>query len=261
MFTAKTIRVAILLMVLAAVAGKTWKDRVDTRSWKYEIHLVVYPINGDGSEVSRQYIAALTPERFGDLEPFFREQAARYGVHLRFDQAPVNVRLAPEVSELPPSPPQSGNPLSVAMWSLQLRWWAWRHGDYQTGPGQIRMFVLYHDPSRNPVLPHSLGLQKGLIGVVNAFAVPRMEAQNEVVIAHEFLHTLGAADRYDPATLMPAYPDGYADPAQQPRYPQAQAEIMGGRIPVSDTGARMPAGLRETVIGETTAREILWRDR
>lgn len=146
----------------------------------------------------------------------------------------------------------------MAFWSLKLRYWAWKHGDYKTGPGQIRMFVLYHDPALNPRLAHSLGLEKGLIGVVNAFAAPEMDGQNAFVIAHEFLHTVGAQDRYDLATTLPLFPDGYADPDRRPRYPQTLAEIMGGRIPRSETDAVMPDSLRQTVIGARTAAEIGW---
>ena len=46
------------------------------------------------------------------------------------------------------------------------------------------MFVLYHDPALTPQVPHSLGLTKGLIGVVYAFATPDMDGENAVVIAH-----------------------------------------------------------------------------
>jgi len=51
-------------------------------------------------------------------------------------------------------------------------------------PEDIRIFVLYHDPALTPVVPHSLGLAKGLIGVVYAFAAPEMTGENAVVIAH-----------------------------------------------------------------------------
>ena len=82
------------------------------------------------------------------------------------------------------------------------------------------MFVLYHDPAVTPTVPHSLGLTKGFIGVVYAFAAPVMNGENNVVIAHELLHTVGATDKYDPANDAPRFPDGYGDPDQRPLYPQ-----------------------------------------
>lgn len=254
----KNIRIFLLLMALLIVGIGAWRDKAQATAWKYSLNLVVYPINGDGSEASARYIAGLTPERFDALPAFFSAQADRYDVHLAYDQSPVRVQVAPEVRERPPTPPENGNPLSVAFWSLKLRYWVWKHGDYKTGPGQIRMFVLYHDPALNPRLAHSLGLEKGLIGVVNAFAAPEMDGQNAFVIAHEFLHTVGAQDRYDLATTLPLFPDGYADPDRRPRYPQTLAEIMGGRIPRSETDAVMPDSLRQTVIGARTAAEIGW---
>jgi len=48
---------------------------------------------------------------------------------------------------------------------------------------------------------------------------------------------------------LPTYPNGYADPEQQPLYPQTKAELMGGRIPVSDSEAVMPGSLRQAVVG------------
>jgi hypothetical protein len=122
----------------------------------------------------------------------------------------------------------------------------------------VRVFVLYHDPDRVTRLSHSLGLQKGLIGVVNAFASEKQAAQNDVVIAHELLHTLGATDKYDPRTNQPVFPDGYADPQRQPALPQEYAEIMAGRVPVTADRAEMPDGLDAVLIGAKTAREINW---
>ncbi|MEM7251210.1 MAG: hypothetical protein AAF493_07305, partial [Pseudomonadota bacterium] len=106
---------------------------------------------------------------------------------------------------------------------------------------------------------HSSGLQKGQIGIVHAFASKGMHKSNLVVATHELLHTLGATDKYDPATNLPQFPDGFADPSRQPRFPQRHAELMGGRIPISDTEATIPKSLRTVMIGPKTAAEINWR--
>ena len=116
----------------------------------------------------------------------------------------------------------------------------------------------YHDPNLTPRVAHSLGLQKGLIGVVNAFAARDMNAENNVIIAHELLHTVGATDKYDPATNQPRFPEGYGDPEQTPLLPQQYAEVMAGRIAVSKTEAVTPHTLGSVLIGSTTAQEIGW---
>jgi hypothetical protein len=72
------------------------------------------------------------------------------------------------------------------------------------------------------------------------------------------MHTLGATDRYEPGTNRPLYPEGFADPDAVPLYPQSRAEIMAGRIPVSETAAEIPTGMHEVMIGTKTAREINW---
>jgi hypothetical protein len=122
------------------------------------------------------------------------------------------------------------------------------------------MFVLYHDPERVTSVAHSLGLQKGLIGVVNAFASEGQQAQNNVIIAHELLHTVGVTDKYDTRSggNMPAYLGGFAEPDKDPVLPQDYAEIMAGRIPLSESEAEIPESLDQVLVGTATAREINW---
>ena len=66
----------------------------------------------------------------------------------------------------------------------------------------VRIFVRYHRPDFAVTLENSIGLQKGMVGIVNAYVSRRRAGANNVIIAHELLHTLGATDKYDPATLM-----------------------------------------------------------
>jgi hypothetical protein len=97
-----------------------------------------------------------------------------------------------------------------------------------------------------------------LIGVVHAFATRSMAGSNNIVIAHELMHTLGATDKYDLSTGAPLYPGGFAQPDRQPRYPQPSAEIMAGRRAVSATDFDMPSSLKDVVVGPATADEIRW---
>ena len=139
-----------------------------------------------------------------------------------------------------------------------MRFWAKSiESDY--GPSSdVQIFVLYHDPEENPKLAHSLGLQKGLVGVVHAYAGWRETGSNNMVIAHELLHTVGASDKYDIQSLQPIYPIGYAEPDKEPLLPQEFADLMAGRIPLSENQADRPRSLDYVVIGEATAREIRW---
>lgn len=252
----RSLRIGLLLIVLVAVAGDAWLTRLRTTDWSESLWVSVYPINADGSPATASYIATLDNTRFAAVEDFFASEAQRYGVA---QSRPMQLRLAPEVRELPPAPPPNGQRLAVMAWSLKMRYWAWRiQREYGGPPSNIQVFVQYFDPQRTERVAHSLGLEKGLIGVVNAFASPRMTRQNNVVIAHELLHTVGASDKYDPASGRPVHPQGYAEPDLEPLHPQRFAEIMGGRIPVSEHTAEIPGSLRDTLIGPETAAEINW---
>ena len=110
------------------------------------------------------------------------------------------------------------------------------------------------------MLENSVGLQKGMVGVVNGFASRRHRGTNNVIIAHEFLHTLGATDKYSPVSGHPLGPDGIAEPERKPLYPQRFAEIMGGRIALAEDDSVIPRNLGFAVIGPLTAREIRLTD-
>lgn len=252
----KTIRLTLLLLVLVIVAGRTWLERVQSQSWKNPLWVGIYPLNADGSPAAERYIAALSPQTFASLETFFEREAHRFGVTL---DEPVHIELYPQGTQLPPQLPPNPGFFTVAAWSLKMRWFA-AHATKVPGRTRprIRVFVLYHDPSSLASVPDSHGLQKGLVGVVHAFAVSGMAGSNNIVIAHELLHTLGATDKYDFANGAPLYPQGFAAPDQEPRYPQANAEIMAGRRALSATDFEMPLDLRDVVVGPLTANEIRW---
>jgi hypothetical protein len=251
----KTIRVAVLLLILLMVAMTTWLDQYRSTRWRVPLFVAIYPIAADASPVTRRYLDALDAGQFKDIDAFFAREAARY--HLPAAE-PVRSRLQPELAVLPPQRTPGAGVLSTMLWSLKLRYWAWNVSRHAREPEDVRIFVLYHDPALTPTMPHSLGLTKGLIGVVYAFADPLMSGPNNVVIAHELLHTVGATDKYDPATDAPRFPDGYADPRQQPLYPQKYAELMAGRRLLAPDRWRQPASLDEVVVGPATALEIRW---
>jgi hypothetical protein len=249
------LRVGILLVVLLLVAVKTCQDRYLSTRWHAPLYVAIYPIAADDSPVTRAYLAALDAERFKPIDRFFTREAERY--HLDTSE-PIRTRLRTELQDRPPSRAADAGLLATALWSLRLRYWAWRVSGHVHEPEDIRMFVLYHDPALTPTVPHSLGLTKGLIGVVYGFAAPQMNGENNVVIAHELLHTVGATDKYNFVDDAPRFPDGYGDPAQKPLYPQPTAELMAGRRMLAPDKWQQAVSLDEVVVGPATAVEIRW---
>lgn len=252
----KFARILVLLMIFATVAQTAWLSQSRAAAWNDTLHVGIYPIAADASEKTRDYIGKLAPRTFAPVEAFFDEEASRHGLNLL---RPVSLALAVPLQSQPPAPPRDANTLQSILWSLQMRWWAWRHDAINGPKPAVRLFVLFHDPATTPRIAHSVGLARGMLGVIHAFATPAAAGSNNVVIAHELLHTLGATDKYDPATNLPQHPDGYAEPERQPLYPQAYAEVMGGRIPVTSDAAEIPASLDRVLVGPATAHEIGWR--
>lgn len=252
----RNFRVLILLCVLFFVALSTWQARESTTSWQDPLWVVVYPVKGDHSEVTERYINQLDDSSFESIETFMSEQAEKYDLSLK---RPVVVKLGPQIDELPPKPSNQTDIFSIMWWSLEIRYWASRIADKFSGPpSDIKMFVIYYDVNTTKSLDHSLGLQKGLLGVVNAYATNKVTEYNNVVITHELLHTVGATDKYDYATGQPVFPHGYAEPGLDPLYPQTMAEVMSGKIPESDSSFEHPSSLQDVLIGELTASEIRW---
>ena len=250
----KAIRITVLLLILFFVSVSTWLTQSRSTDWNNSLWVKIYPVNGDGSDVSDRYIDSLTTDSFEPIESFVAREIRKYGHSLA---RPVRVELGEKITEQPPTFGDSPNALDVMLWSLKLRWWAGSAAGPQDDPDpDVRIFVRYHAPDDHFVLENSVGMQKGMVGIVNAYAGKRQAGTNNVVIAHEFLHTLGATDKYDPANGMPDFPLGFAEPGKEPRFPQRYAEIMGGRIAVSATDAIVPKNLKFVTIGAQTAEEI-----
>lgn len=251
----KALRILVLLGILITVAGTTLVGRWQAQSWDRPQVVTLYPIDAGGDPGTAAYLDRLDEQAFADLAPFFAREAQRFGLPLA---QPVRVVLGRRVQVLPPAVPRERGVLAAISWSLRMRWWTWRQTPPSSPRPDVRLFLLYHPADFNGALPHSTGLEKGRLGVVHLFASRAQQGSNQVVIAHEALHTFGATDKYDPFTLAPAHPDGYAEPDRSPLLPQAQAELMAGRIPVREGEVRMPVDLSQVVIGERTASEVGW---
>ncbi len=250
----RILRISILLLILATVAQQTFLETADL-DWKDNFYVAVYPLNADGSDEVADYIKTLARDDFELMAEYFAKEGVRYNLGMR---RPVEVQLGEVVTEIPPAPPSDGSILSAMLWSLKFRLFAFNNSPKVNVKPDIRLYLLYHNPITSPALTHSTALNKGRIGRVNLFGEKSYTKQNLVILAHELLHTLTATDKYDLETTLPIYPDGFAEPEKSPRYPQDFAELMGGRVPISENKADIPKSLAQTLIGEKTAREIGW---
>ncbi len=252
----KFFRITILMFVLLAVTIGYFND-AKQRGWEQSLWVTIYPVNGEShtstNDKNQKYIDGLGVQDFTSIAKFIADHARHWKVNI---EAPVVINLGPEIKTLPPELKENSL-LNNALYSLQLRYWAWRNSDNDQLE-DIQIFVVYFDSESHSVLPHSLGLEKGKIGLVNAFSSKRYQGSNNFIIAHELLHTLGARDKYDLATNQPLFPAGFANPNQEPLFPQSYAEIMGGRIPLSRTRSEIPSSLNNVTVGILTATEIGW---
>jgi len=253
----KQIRIALLLIILVLVIHHQFNDKARVASWANPLFIAVYPVNADGSDLSRRYIERLAERDFEPIERFIEREGARYGLEL---ERPVYMQLGNPVRNSPPAPPIGGNFFQRASWIAKMRWWRWRFDNQGMDPDVI-VLARYFEPAANTRLPHSTGVEQIRIAIANLFASQSMRGENLVVLAHEILHTIGATDKYDLASGLPIYPDGFAQPELKPLFPQRIAEIMAGRIPVAESSARQAQSLQQVVIGPRTAAEIGWDSR
>jgi hypothetical protein len=252
----KRLRVAVLLYVLLFVAAAQFFTARNATDWDAPLWVDIYAVAGDESAGTRRFIESLSATEFADAEAFFAREAKRYGVAL---ERPFKLRMVGEYADGLPQLAADAGPFDVLLWSLRMRWLATRLRWYGEPSGDIVVFAVFNESTHGVALDRSTALDKGLIAVANLFADRGARATNQIVLAHELLHTLRATDKYSLASNAPSYPDGYAAPNARPLLPQSKAELMAGRIPLDDQRAEIPRDLGAVVIGEATAREIGWQ--
>lgn len=250
-----TVRVTVLLIAMLSLGFVSLTQLLFTRNWNQTLQVTVFPISADGHLSTAAYISSLSDDTFSIIDRWAEREGQRHGLNL---QQPFEVKLGEQIKDLPPSWPENDNPITVLFWGLRFRWWAYRNTpDDGGGLTRIRMFVMYHSGEGDQPLSHSLGLQKGLLGLVHAYSLHEQTDQNNVVIAHEMLHTVGAIDKYSEYG-SPQYPYGFANPVREPLFPQRYAEIMAGRIPTANGSSYMAKSLRSAQVNQYTANEINW---
>jgi hypothetical protein len=254
----KRFRIAILLYVLLFVALGQFLTSIRSTDWNDSLWVDVYLVNGGSAPSVDAYLDSLTPTAFNTVEQFFSDQSNAYGIGLT---KPFRIQIAAQLEDALPSIPEDGGFLATIVWSLRMRWFVTRlHWQSDRPTPDITLFAIYHDGDSGISLDRSTALRKGMIAVANLFGSSDFRGSNQMILAHEILHTLGATDKYDRATNLPSFPAGFAEPGRKPLYPQSHAELMAGRVPVRADEAKVPRSLNAVVIGEVTAQEIGWRD-
>ena len=252
----KATRIILLLVIFAVIAFYTKTQRLKSQAWARPLQVVIYPMNSSKSPELEKYISQLDSATFSDIDRFFQTEAEHYGLSI---VQPTQTLLGPTIEQLPPvAPKPSASYAEVIWWGLKFRYWSYTNTpDNNSNLHRIRVFLHYHEVEENKQLQHSLGLQKGLLAIVHAFAAKSQEQKNNIIIAHELLHTVAATDKYD-NNKQAIFPHGYAEPDKSPLFPQTLAEIMAVTIPASETDSVMAESLTQCVIGDKTAEEINW---
>jgi hypothetical protein len=250
----RNFRYLILLLALLALAGNGLYDYLRLRNWDKPFVVRLYLNNGDGRKVTDDYLATLTADDFSEIAGFLNSESKKYG----FSNDAILVQLSANRVASLKQPPAEVNVLNNIFWSLSFRSWSalYLYRNEEKTP-DVALFLSYFDPAVTRKLNYSVGLQGGRLGLINLFAEHSYRGSNNVVIAHEMLHTFGATDKYDQDN-NPLFPMGYAEPSRVPTLPQERAEIMGGRIPLTSHLSVIPKSLAEVIVGRYTAVEIHW---
>jgi hypothetical protein len=249
-------RIAVLLYILLFVALGQYLTARRSTDWNDSLWVDVYPVNGSGSEATQRFIDSLPADAFVAVEQFFDEQIRDHGIAL---ELPFRIRLADQLGDALPPIPDDGSFLSTVLWSLRMRWFVTRlHWASDQPTPDITLFAIYQDGDLGSTIDRSTALRKGMIVIANLFGEQSARGSNQMIVAHELLHTVGATDKYDRTSNLPSFPAGFADPDRSPAYPQSRAELMAGRIPINPDTAAVPQSLNEVTIGPLTASEIGW---
>lgn len=252
----KLIRIFILLVVLASVWATYQMQKNVARDWQGVVSIRVIPIVADDKANTLAFVSKLKLRDFEEVGRYLKANAKRYERDLSNS---FDISLEPALNAIPPTIPKANaGAIERVLWSLKLRWWAWRHAPSNHSDDHIRLYVLYQTPEKGVLLPHSTGLQNGLLGLIHARAEPQNRRFHNVILTHELLHIFGASDKYDLATGQPIFPEGYENPDRRPSLPQQYAEIMGRAIPISEAKHDVATRLGQTRVGKFTAMEIGW---
>ena len=148
----RTFRLLALLAVAAALGLFYLTRDTGPPVWERPLKVVVYPENADGSAAAQAYIAALSPERFEEVEAWLAGQASRYELAL---EKPFVFELAERI-EGAPGAPDYQSLWTHLQWGWRLRLWYWTFDERGRNP-DITLVARYREAERADGL-HSLGV-------------------------------------------------------------------------------------------------------
>ncbi len=252
----RTIFLLIILSIVSFFAFQHFSKQYITTNWNQPLIVTIFPVNENNDPEIQNFVDQVTPAQFQQSVDFLQHQSAKYGIHT---QPIIKIERGQKLKDqnIPLLPNNEKNTLNNLIWSVKLRWWAYKNAVSTNNDNHIKIFILYHKVTPGQLLPHSSAVKMGYTALVYAFAGKNQIASNNVVFTHELLHTIGAADRYD-SNLQPVYPDGYAYPNNIPLYPQEQCEIMAPYLALTKHSSKPIQNLNNCIIGPETAYEIGW---
>ncbi len=275
--TIRRVRQGTLAVVLLAVAIWGWMTwRADHRvfAWDRTVSVAFIAIvdeSAGGEDHHRSYVrrflsrAARPGDNLLGVERWIRSEYARHtGGSPDLLEFAVRGPL-----ELPTPPP----PLPAADASFFQRLGQTRafldyfnalpgRDDLVLGEHDVYVFLYFydfHDRARREFFSSfdSVADRRSGVGVVFAPISDALRGHTCTLVAHELCHTFGASDKYDGNVSV--FPQGFADPDRQPRYPQERAEIMSLGRPVARGKDKPVDGLDECIVGAQSAEEMNWR--
>lgn len=248
----KIVRVLLVFIILALLMMMTaWRDQPN--NWSEHTIVLIHPINADQKSSTQAWIQGLRESDFLEIQDYFKQVSTQF----RLRPASVEIRLGRSIHEIPPPATTSDSYLKHLFWGLQLHLFSWRNYEKYDGIATATLYVNYYHNASAKILDGSKSFSKSRVGVVN-LQINQAKSQHNVELAHEILQIFGAQEKFDLVTGQPNYPNGYADPNQDPLYPQYKAELMAKHIPISKIENVMPQNLSQTMISEATAKELGW---
>lgn len=252
------VRVGLLLGVLTLVLLWGVTDHAERQArldWERPLEVALILIE-------QSKLDAATVDAFRKSIPLLEQQLgkefAKYrsgiGVPVRF------YVYGPVVGPIPPPPSESEAIFDRLVESVARRVYAHQVDRLAGAPlfgYDSRIYVAARPPTSNvKQFVEGFSEQGGRLGFVDVELDPSMVEFALFVAVHELFHTLGATDKYDrDGNSVSA---GFVNPAQQPLFPQLQAEVMAHGRPVAPGIDEPPTFLRELGVGIQTARELRW---
>jgi hypothetical protein len=253
------IRVAVLLLTLLLVviyAVSSALLRLSRTDWTRTLSVAVVVV-ADGP-LDPAAVAALQA-RVRALETVLADEERRY---LPAGPKPFVITVLGPVAA-PSPPPELASDSSLDLLAYTWRRWRWvRAVDAaaatSAGAWDSRIYVVARPPSLDRErFVEGASEQGGRVGIVEVELDVDTVDWALFATAHELLHTLGATDKYDAAGHAQV-PNGLAEPALTPRYPQRFAEVMTRGRATAPTVDAAPESLAELRVGGWTAAEIGW---